>query len=65
VYVTADLRHHPTSEARERGLALVDAGHWATEWPWLADAAERVAHRVGGVRTHVSDTVTDPWSLLA
>jgi dinuclear metal center YbgI/SA1388 family protein len=65
VYVTADLRHHPVSEARERGLALIDAGHWATEWPWLADAAERVAHRVGGVRTHVSATVTDPWSLLA
>jgi dinuclear metal center YbgI/SA1388 family protein len=65
VYVTADLRHHPVSEARERGLALIDAGHWATEWPWLADAAERVAHRVGGVRTHVSTIVTDPWSLLA
>lgn len=62
VYVTADLRHHPASEAAERGLALVDAGHWASEWPWLADAAERVG-RLG--RTHVSTIVTDPWSLLA
>ena len=62
VYVTADLRHHPASEAAERGLALVDAGHWASEWPWLADAAERVG-RLG--RTHVSTLVTDPWSLLA
>jgi len=44
VYVTADLRHHPASEAAERGLALVDAGPWASEWPWLADAAGRVAH---------------------
>jgi putative NIF3 family GTP cyclohydrolase 1 type 2 len=65
VYVTADLRHHPAAEAYERGLALVDAGHWATEWPWLADAAERVAARVDGGRTHVSTLVTDPWSLLA
>jgi dinuclear metal center YbgI/SA1388 family protein len=65
VYVTADLRHHPVSEARERGLALIDAGHWATEWPWLADAAERVTRRVDGVRAHVSTIVTDPWSLLA
>jgi dinuclear metal center YbgI/SA1388 family protein len=65
VYVTADLRHHPAAEAYERGLALIDAGHWATEWPWLADAAARVAARVGGVRTHVSTLVTDPWSLLA
>ena len=65
VYVTADLRHHPASEAAERGLALVDAGHWATEWPWLRDAAERVANKVGDVSTTVSTTVTDPWSLLA
>jgi len=66
VYVTADLRHHPASEAGERGLALVDAGHWASEWPWLADAAQRVTARVGGnVRAHVSSLVTDPWSLLA
>jgi dinuclear metal center YbgI/SA1388 family protein len=64
VYVTADLRHHPVSEARERGLALVDAGHWASEWPWLADAADRVANKVG-LRAHVSTIVTDPWSLLA
>jgi dinuclear metal center YbgI/SA1388 family protein len=65
VYVTADLRHHPVAEARERGLALVDAGHWATEWPWLEGAAAAVAHRVGGVVAHVSTTVTDPWSPLA
>ena len=65
VYVTADLRHHPVSEARERGLALIDAGHWASEQPWLADAAGRVANRVGGVRAVVSTIVTDPWSSLA
>ncbi|HVF06376.1 MAG TPA: Nif3-like dinuclear metal center hexameric protein [Frankiaceae bacterium] len=66
VYVTADLRHHPVSEARERGLAVIDAGHWATEHPWLADAAERVANRVGnGARATVSTIVTDPWSSLA
>ena len=46
VYVTADLRHHPASEQRERAEFdaagrrdapyLVDVAHWATEWPWLA-----------------------------
>ena len=48
-YVTADLRHHPASEALEAGSfdtpgagpALVDVAHWASEWPWLADAAAR------------------------
>ena len=41
-FLTADLRHHPASEAPE-GLALLDAAHWATEWPWLADAARRLS----------------------
>ena len=60
-YLTADLRHHPASEAPE-GLALLDAAHWATEWPWLRDAAERLeaATRVG---TTVSTLVTDPWTV--
>lgn len=59
-YLTADLRHHPALEAPE-GLALVDAAHWATEWPWLASAAEALT-RVVGVETSVSMTCTDPWT---
>ncbi len=31
VYVTGDLRHHVTLDALEQGLALIDAGHHATE----------------------------------
>ncbi|HVF20980.1 MAG TPA: Nif3-like dinuclear metal center hexameric protein [Mycobacteriales bacterium] len=66
VYVTADLRHHVAAEAVERGLLLVDAGHWATEWPWLADAAERtkstLADRGHTVSTVTSTIVTDPWT---
>ena len=69
-YVTADLRHHPASEARERSpLALVDAAHWATEWPWCEQAAaqlDALSERHGwGLRTHVSRRVTDPWTAHA
>jgi len=59
-YLTADLRHHPASEAPE-GLALLDAAHWATEWPWLADAGRRL-ERATRVQTRVSALVTDPWT---
>ena len=68
-YVTADLRHHPTSEAREHpgGPTLVDVAHWASEWPWLADAARRLTDRLARqgatVVTRVSETPTDPWTL--
>ncbi|RLV08480.1 Nif3-like dinuclear metal center hexameric protein [Streptomyces griseocarneus] len=69
-YVTADLRHHPASEAAQHSpLALVDAAHWATEWPWTEQAAaqlDEISDRHGwGLRTHVSRTVTDPWTAHA
>lgn len=75
VFLTADLRHHPASEARQAGRfldgrpALVDAAHWATEWPWCEQAAaqlDEVSDRHGwALRTHVSRQVTDPWTVHA
>ncbi len=59
-YLTADLRHHVASEAPD-GLALIDAAHWATEWPWLSSAAAALA-RVVAVETAVSALCTDPWT---
>ncbi len=65
VYLTADLRHHPASEfAEHAGPALIDAAHWATEWPWLADAERRLRAAAGGaLQTRVSTLVTDAWRL--
>ncbi len=60
-YLTADLRHHPASE-RPAGLAVLDAAHWATEWPWLPVAAAGLADRTG-LATEVSRLVTDPFCL--
>lgn len=62
-FLTADLRHHPAGEA-PAGLALIDASHWATEWPWLATAATALT-RVVDVETSVSTTCTDPWTTAA
>ncbi len=71
VYVTADLRHHPALELRERAGEgppfLVDVAHWASEWPWLAGVANRLAGALEGlgtpVETQVSVRCTDPWTL--
>ncbi len=66
-YVTADLRHHPASEARELALltdgrpALVDVSHFASEWLWLAAAAKRLK-KDADVDTMVSTLNTDPWT---
>ncbi|WP_433021336.1 Nif3-like dinuclear metal center hexameric protein [Kribbella sp. CA-294648] len=68
-YVTADLRHHPATEARayDEGPALVDVAHWASEWPWLKDAerlvTDALATRGFTVETQVSTICTDAWTL--
>jgi len=72
-YVTADLRHHPASEARDRAEHdgggrpfLVDLAHFASEWPWLERAAATLVADLGAagatVETRVSGRVTDPWT---
>jgi dinuclear metal center YbgI/SA1388 family protein len=64
-YVTADLRHHPASEhLLAPGPALVDVAHWASEWPWCAQAAAVVRAAAGGsVEVRVSARRTDPWTI--
>ncbi|PWD42171.1 Nif3-like dinuclear metal center hexameric protein [Gordonia paraffinivorans] len=61
VYLTGDLRHHPVDESlRVGGPALVDAGHWATEFPWCAQAAQLLADELG-VAVQVFGEPTDPF----
>ena len=74
VYITADLRHHPASEAREQAMAeadrpyLIDVSHFASEWLWLpagAKALERALADEGfTVTSAVSAINTDPWDFI-
>ena len=46
----------------------MDAGHWASEFVWLA-AAERallaaLGERATRVETHISTVRTDPWTFV-
>lgn len=66
VYVTADLRHHPASEARQRytmgtGPALIDLSHWASEWLWLDAARQQLQELLPDTTIAVSELRTDPW----
>lgn len=74
VYITADLRHHPASEAREQAMMnsdrpyLIDVSHFASEWLWLpagANALERALADEGfTVTSAVSAINTDPWDFV-
>ena len=64
-YVTADLRHHPADEHRRvSDVALVDVAHWASEFPWCAQAADLLRSHFGtSLPVTVCDVRTDPWNV--
>lgn len=72
VYITADLRHHPASEARESSLDgrpyLIDLSHFASEWLWLPAASTALANVLSDqgfdAEFKVSETNTDPWDFI-
>jgi dinuclear metal center YbgI/SA1388 family protein len=72
VYVTADLRHHPASEAREAAVNgrpyLIDVSHFASEWLWLPAAASALGNVLADqghdVEIQVSNTNSDPWDFI-
>lgn len=41
-YLTSDCKFHQFQESRDRGLILIDAGHYATERPACARLAEKL-----------------------
>ncbi|MGC4111536.1 MAG: Nif3-like dinuclear metal center hexameric protein [Nocardioides sp.] len=63
VFVTSDLRHHVAGEFLEHGgPALLDVSHWAAEWTWLPELAERLRAALGDtVEVRVSTICTDVW----
>jgi dinuclear metal center YbgI/SA1388 family protein len=48
VIVTGDVSHHTMVEANDRGMAVVDAGHAATERPGIEALVERITEAFSG-----------------
>lgn len=65
LYITGDLRHHVTLDALEQGLAMIDAGHHATEVaampPWIERLAALAVARGLTAPVVASRTPTGPW----
>lgn len=65
VLVTGDIRYHDAQASLEQGLCLIDAGHFATEYPilrflrqWLDDQAAALGW---GCSSFVAGRQTDVW----
>ena len=59
VLVTGDVTHHRAAEALDRGLAVIDPGHAATETPGVARLYAAVSQLVPAVDLTAG---ADPWT---
>mgnify|MGYP002968166783 CR=1 FL=1 len=63
-FVTGEVRHHEAVEARMRGLALYEAGHYHTEVVYRQMLCAALAERCPGVRFRVSKSERPPMEFL-
>lgn len=50
-YVTGDISHHEMLDAEEKGLTVVAAGHFETEYPAMAALEKQINKRFPGLET--------------
>lgn len=57
ILITGDIGHHEGIDAVERGLVIVDAGHYGVEHIFIADMAEFL-------RKHVKDVIVEQADIM-
>lgn len=61
LFVTGDVKHHQALAATASSLLVIDAGHYATERPFVPSLAERLRQVEPSADILVSETRTDPF----
>lgn len=68
LYVTGDIKYHEAREAESQGIALIDAGHFATERLMIrgveADLAQECSRRRLGVTVMTCGVEKDPFRIM-
>lgn len=48
MYMTGDIDHHTGIDTVAQGLAIIDAGHYGTEYIFMEDMKEKTGKSVSG-----------------
>lgn len=62
VLVTGEVRYHDALDAMASGLAIIEAGHDATEWPLVSVLADAVARVIGPDNVHRAEPRMCWWT---
>ena len=63
VFVTGDIDHHEGLDAVERGMAIIDAGHYGLEHIFIEDMANYLSEHLDGVEVEKAE-IRHPYSVL-
>ena len=63
VLVTGDIGHHEGLDAMEQGLAIIDAGHYGTEYIFVDDMKKYLSQRCPGVEI-ITEPVSHPFQVI-
>ena len=63
-FVTADVKYNQFWDARDLGINLIDAGHFATENPVVSVLAEKIAGAFPEIEVKISETHADCMKLF-
>ena len=62
LFITGDIRHHEAQNAREKGICLIDAGHYGTEKIFSENFADKLRKNVGTkIQIIESEINTNPF----
>lgn len=65
--ITGDTTYHAMQDAREEGIAVIDPGHFASEWKVFRQFMQKVeaeANRQGEIPFYYAQTASDPYYLI-
>ncbi|MBQ3107738.1 MAG: Nif3-like dinuclear metal center hexameric protein [Firmicutes bacterium] len=63
VFLTGEVRYHEGIKAKETNMAVIDAGHFGTEWIFVENFARRLEDLVEGkVEVFASKVKVDPFN---
>ena len=63
LFITGDVRHHEAQIAREKGICLIDAGHFGTEKIFAENFADKLKKNVGSkIQVIESEIKTNPFN---
>lgn len=61
LFITGDLKHHQALWAKEAGIAVIDAGHYGTEWIFTPNMANQLRELMPETEILESKVNTDPF----